>query len=66
MSLTEMPRDENAIAHLDDISEVDPALSEHVIAIRDRFGVDGLRDAQRLIEIEIALFKDAYDELDTI
>jgi hypothetical protein len=43
--------------------EVDPALAEHVVAIRNRFGVDGLREAARLIEIEIAMFEDAYDEL---
>jgi hypothetical protein len=43
--------------------EVDPAISEHVVAIRNRFGVDGLREAARLIDIEIALFEDAYDEL---
>jgi hypothetical protein len=44
-------------------SEVDPAIGEHVIAIRNRFGVDGLREAQRLIEIEIAIFEDAYEAL---
>ena len=43
--------------------EVDPAIGEHVVAIRNRFGVDGLREASRLIEIEIAMFEDAYDEL---
>jgi hypothetical protein len=45
-------------------NEVDPALSEHVVAIRNRFGVDGLRTASRLIEIEIAIFEDAYDDLE--
>ena len=43
--------------------EVDPAIGEHVVAIRNRFGVDGLREASRLIETEIAMFEDAYDEL---
>jgi hypothetical protein len=43
--------------------EVDPAIGEHVVAIRNRFGVDGLREAARLIEIEIAVFEDAYDDL---
>ena len=46
-------------------SDVDPGISEHVIAIRNRFGVDGLREAQRLIALEIAIFEDAYDELET-
>ena len=44
-------------------AEVDPGIGEHVVAIRNRFGVDGLREAARLIEIEIAMFEDAYDEL---
>ena len=43
--------------------DVDPLLSEHVIAIRDRFGVEGLREAARLIQVEIAIFSDAYDDL---
>ena len=46
--------------------EVDPAIGEHVVAIRNRFGVDGLREAQRLIEVEIAIFEDSYKELDEI
>jgi hypothetical protein len=48
-----------------EIPEADPRLSEHIVAIRNRFGVDGLREAQRLIEVEIAIFEDAYDELPT-
>jgi len=44
-------------------AEVDPLIGEHVVAIRNRFGVDGLREAQRLIQIEIAMFEDAYDDL---
>jgi hypothetical protein len=51
--MTEMPDD------------VDPLLSEHVIAIRDRFGVEGLREASRLIDIEIAIFEDTYRDLPT-
>jgi hypothetical protein len=43
--------------------DVDPSLGEHVTAIRDRFGIDGLRDARALIDIEIAIFEGAYDEL---
>ena len=45
--------------------DVDPAISEHVVAIRNRFGVDGLRVAQRLIDVEIAIFEDSYEQLET-
>jgi hypothetical protein len=45
--------------------EVDPFIAQHVVAIRDRFGIDGLKDAARLIETEIAIFADAYDSLPT-
>lgn len=44
-------------------TEVDPAIGEHVTAIRNRFGIDGLREAQRLIALEMAIFEDAYDDL---
>lgn len=43
--------------------DVDPSLSEHIIAIRNRFGIDGLREALQLIEAEIAIFDDVYEEL---
>ena len=43
--------------------DVDPFIAAHVVAIRDRFGIDGLKDAARLIETEIAIFADAYDSL---
>lgn len=49
-----------------EIHEVDPSLSEHIVAIRNRFGIDGLREAQRLIEIELKIFEDAYDDLEQI
>ncbi|MGN6474988.1 MAG: hypothetical protein ACTHK4_15240 [Mycobacteriales bacterium] len=48
-----------------EIPDADPKLSEHIVAIRNRFGIDGLREAQRLIEVEIAIFEDAYDDLPT-
>lgn len=35
--------------------EIDPGVVEHVIAIRDRFGVRGLRHADALIREEITL-----------
>ena len=44
--------------------EPDPGIAEHIVAIRNRFGVDGLREAQRLIALEIAIFEDAYSQLD--
>jgi hypothetical protein len=43
--------------------DVDPALSAHVVAIRDRFGIGGLREAARLIALELAIFEGVYDEL---
>lgn len=45
--------------------EVDPFIGERVIAIRNRFGVDGLRRAAALIDLEIAIFSRAADELAT-
>jgi hypothetical protein len=39
--------------------EIDPGVVEHVIAIRDRFGVRGLRDADALIIEEIKLAEHA-------
>ena len=45
------------------LEEVDVAIGEHVTAIRDRFGVDGLRQAAQLIAAEIAIFEDSYQEL---
>lgn len=47
-------------------AEVDAGIGEHVTAIRNRYGVDGLREAQKLIAVEIAIFEDAYDELEQI
>ncbi|HWC35027.1 MAG TPA: hypothetical protein VG650_09375 [Mycobacteriales bacterium] len=43
--------------------EVDPAVAVHVVTIRNRFGIDGLREARDLIDVEIAIFEDAYEEL---
>ena len=50
--MTELPED------------VDPALAEHITVIRNRFGVDGLRQARQIIDLEITLFDDAYNELE--
>jgi hypothetical protein len=47
-------------------AEVDAGIGEHVTAIRNRYGVDGLREAQQLIAVEIAIFEDAYEELEQI
>ena len=35
--------------------DIDPGVVEHVIAIRDRFGIRGLRDADAMIREEIKL-----------
>jgi hypothetical protein len=43
--------------------DVDPLLSEHIVAIRNRFGLSGLREAARLIAMEIAIFDDVYEDL---
>jgi hypothetical protein len=43
--------------------DVDPFISEHVVAIRNRFGVLGLRQAADLIALEIAIFDDAGADL---
>jgi hypothetical protein len=43
--------------------EIDPGVVEHVVAIRDRFGVRGLRDAYALIREEIKLAEQALQGL---
>ena len=43
--------------------DADPEVAGHVIAIRDRFGVHGLRAAAALIAIEISIAEDALREL---
>jgi hypothetical protein len=43
--------------------EVDPRVAELVMAIRDRFGLRGLRGARWMIEKEIALAEQAMEEL---
>jgi hypothetical protein len=43
--------------------EVDPAVSELVMAIRDRFGLRGLRGAEAMIKVEISLAEQALQEL---
>jgi hypothetical protein len=42
---------------------VDPRVAELVVALRDRFGLRGLRGARWLIEQEIALAEAALAEL---
>ena len=44
--------------------DVDPRVAELVIAIRDRFGLRGLRGARWLIEQEIRLAEDALAALE--
>jgi hypothetical protein len=43
--------------------ELDPVVVEHVEAIRDRFGLRGLRGAQILIAREIEVAEEAITEL---
>ena len=43
--------------------DIDPRVVEHVVAIRDRFGVRGLRDADALIREEIKLAEKALQGL---
>lgn len=43
--------------------DIDPAVAEMVVRIRDRFGLHGLRSAAWLITNEIALAEDALQEL---
>jgi hypothetical protein len=43
--------------------EIDPFISERIIAIRNRFGVDGLRAAADMIGVELAIFAEAVQEL---
>jgi hypothetical protein len=43
--------------------EVDPRVAELVVAIRDRFGLRGLRGAQTMIEVEIAIAEEALEGL---
>ncbi|MDX6208375.1 MAG: hypothetical protein QOF82_2189 [Frankiales bacterium] len=43
--------------------EVDPFISERIIAIRNRFGVDGLRVAADMIALEVAIFAEAAKAL---
>ena len=45
--------------------EVDPRVAELVVAIRDRFGLRGLRGARWMIDQEIALAEEALAELPT-
>ncbi len=47
-------------------TDVDPFIAERVVAIRDRFGIRGLRAAYDLIGTEIAIFDHAVEmeELD--
>ncbi len=43
--------------------DVDPRVAELVMAIRDRFGLRGLRGAQWMIEKEIVLAEQAISDL---
>jgi hypothetical protein len=47
----------------DSADEVDPRVAELVVAIRDRFGLRGMRGARWMLEQEIALAEEAMAEL---
>ena len=57
---TEMPETSSSPAPEDD---VDPKVAELVVAIRDRFGLRGLRGARWLIDKEITIAEDALSDL---
>jgi hypothetical protein len=44
--------------------DVDPIISEHIVAIRNRFGLDGLRQAADLIAVELAIFSEAPEGIE--
>jgi hypothetical protein len=48
---------------LDSPDDIDPAVAEMVVHIRDRFGLRGLRAAARMIDGEIRVAEDALREL---
>jgi hypothetical protein len=43
--------------------EIDPVVAELVVAIRDRFGLRGMRDAQVMLADEVALAERAMEGL---
>lgn len=43
--------------------DVDPRVAELVVAIRDRFGLRGMRGARWMLDQEIALAEEAIAEL---
>lgn len=53
---------ETPAADMPDV-DLDPKVAELVMAIRDRFGLRGLRGARWMIEKEIALAEDAIGSL---
>jgi hypothetical protein len=42
--------------------DIDPFISERIVAIRNRFGIGGLRQAADMIALELAIFADAAVE----
>jgi hypothetical protein len=60
---TDPPRGDRKQRMSQNPEEIDPGVVEHVVAIRDRFGVRGLRDANALILEEITLAEQALKGL---
>jgi Mg-chelatase subunit ChlI len=44
--------------------DIDPAVAELVVTIRDRFGISGMRDAQAMLTEEVALAERALAALE--
>ena len=44
--------------------DIDPAVAELVVTIRDRFGISGMRDAQAMLTEEVALAETALAALE--
>jgi len=44
--------------------DIDPAVAELVVTIRDRFGISGMRDAQVMLTEEVALAEKALAALE--
>jgi len=60
------PHESALVSDADAFSQADPEVAAHVVAIRDRFGIHGLRSAAQMIQVEIALAQDAMRGLEDL
>lgn len=51
------------MARMEAREEIDPAVAELVVTIRDRFGLRGMRDAQAMLAQEVQLAEQALAAL---